>query len=97
MFCAVYKWRERCCVDIVDDEIRSTLDNFSDEVESSTRCRIESKALGSVAVRIIRLVAPLGLNVATRTPCQDTTPHHQRLTNEPNQQSQVWSSDWVKQ
>lgn len=97
MFCAVYKWKEPCCVDIVDDEIRGTLDNFSDEVESSPRCLIESKALGWVAVRIICLVAPLGLNVGTRTPCQDTSLHNQPPTNKPNHYSQVWSTSWFTQ
>lgn len=71
MFWGVYKLKEHCCVDIFDDEIRGTLDNFSDKVDPTPQWLIESKALPPVALRIICLLEPLSLNLRTWTPCQD--------------------------
>lgn len=101
MFRGVYKLKEHRCVDILDDEIRGTLDNSSDKVEATSHRLIESKALGWVAVRIICLVAPLSLNVGTRTPCQDGLECHHPAPQLTHKQvkpisSQDWSSGWVK-
>lgn len=76
MVWGVYKLKERRRVDILDDEIRGTLGNFSDKAAPTPRRLIESKALAQVAVRIICLVSPLSLNAGASTPCQDSLNRH---------------------